>query len=96
MAKARITVVVTKDDKGEPAEVFFYFNPEGRDLIVSELTHLNDKSDHFHMHPAEWEMEVPLEMRAYVPEQETCMSHVKMMFRTDEWDEKYFPHVMTG
>jgi hypothetical protein len=96
MAKPRITVGVTKDDKGEPAEVYFYFNPEGRDLLVSELTHLSEKSDHFHMHPAEWEMEVPLEMRAYVPAEETAVSHVKLMFRTDEWDEKYFPHVMAG
>jgi|CXWL01.1.fsa_nt_gi hypothetical protein len=94
MAKPRITVVVAKDDKGEPAEVYFYFNPEGRDLLVSELAHLSEKSDHFHMNPAEWEAEVPLQMRAYVPAEETPVSHVKLMFRTDEWDEKYFPHVM--
>jgi hypothetical protein len=94
MAKPRITAVVTKNDKGEPAEVYFYFNFEGRDLLVSELTHLSEKSDHFHMHPAQCEMEVPLEMRAYVPAEETPVSHVKLMYRTDERDEQYFPHVI--
>jgi hypothetical protein len=30
----------------------------------------------------------------YVPENETVIQHVKMMFRPDAWDEQYFPHVM--
>jgi hypothetical protein len=94
MAKPRITVAVRKDEQGEPAEVFLYLNPEGRDLLVGELQSLNERSDHFHMHPAEWEMEVPLSMRAYAPEEETLPTHVKMLLRLDAWDEEYFPHVM--
>lgn len=96
MAKPRITVAVRKDENGQPAEVYFYLNPEGRDLLVTELQHLSERSDHFHMHPAEWEMEVPLEMQAYAPSEETLPGHVKMMFRTDDWDRQYFPHVMQG
>lgn len=94
MARPRITVVVTKDAAGEPAEILFYFNPEGRDLLVDELTHLSETSDHFHMQDADLAMEVPLQMQAYVPLEETPVSHVKMMFRTDEWDRQYFPHVI--
>lgn len=93
MAKPRITVVVKKDENGEPAEVFFYFNPEGRDLLVEELQRLSEKSDHTHMGPEDWGMEVALDQVPYV-EGEIVPGHVKLMFRTDEWDRQYFPHVM--
>jgi hypothetical protein len=93
MAKPRITVVVKKDEKGEPAEVFFYVNSEGRDQLVGELQHLSEQSDHFHMEPEEWAMEVPLGMVPY-EEGEIIPTHVKMMFRTDDWDRQNFPHVM--
>jgi hypothetical protein len=93
MNKPRITVVVKKDENGELAEVFFYLNPEGRDRLVAELQHLSEASDHFHMEPEAWAMDVPLRMISYEAD-ETLPNHVKMMFRTDEWDRQYFPHVM--
>ncbi len=94
MSKPRITVSVIKDENGEPAQVYFYLNHEGRALLVDELSKLSETSDHFHMHPADWQMEVPLSMRPYSPDQETLPTHVKMMFRPDEWDKAHFPHVM--
>lgn len=93
MAKSRITVVVNKNDKGEPNEVLIYLNLEGRDQLLSELQHLSESSDHFHMQPEDWAMEVPLRMIPYV-EGEIIPAHVKVMFRPDAWDEQYFPHVM--
>ena len=36
-----------------------------------------------------------LQTKAYVPESEVVMEHVKMMYRLDAWDEEYFPHVMS-
>ena len=95
MTKPRITVVVNKDDEGEPVEVLFYFNPEGRDLLVKELLHLDERWDHLHMQPEEWTIDLPLQTKAYVPESEVVMEHVKMMYRLDAWDEEYFPHVMS-
>lgn len=39
-------------------------------------------------------MELPLQMQAYKPSEEAVVPHVKMMFRTDVWDQEHFPHVM--
>jgi hypothetical protein len=45
---ARITINLTA--KGE---LEIWLNEEGRDLLVRELQHLSEKSDHFHFGPAE-------------------------------------------
>jgi len=94
MTKPRITCVVTKGEQGQPAEVFLYLNPEGRDLLVKELQHLDERWDHLHIQPEEWTVDLPLQIKAYVPDKETVIQHVKMMYRPDAWDEQYFPHVM--
>ncbi len=94
MSKPRITAVVKKDAEGEPAEVFLYLNPEERDLLVKELLHLDERCDHLHIQPEEWTVDLPLQMKVYNPEDEVVIPHVKMMYRLDAWDEKYFPHVM--
>jgi hypothetical protein len=93
MARPRITVVVKKDQQGEPAEVYLYLNPEGRDQLVAELQHLSERSDHFHMQPDELVAEVPLCGIPYESD-ELVPGHVKVMFRPDDWDRQYFPHVM--
>lgn len=95
MANPRITVIAKKDENDDPAGVYLYLNPEGRDLLVNELNRLSEKSDHFHMGTKKWAMDLPLEMKAYEPEIETPVSNVKVMFRPDDWDQKYYPHVMT-
>lgn len=93
MSKPRITFVVKKDEQGEPAEVYLYVNPEGRDQLVAELKHLSEKSDHFHMQPDELIAEVPIGDVPYESD-DIIPWHVKVMFRPDEWDRQYFPHVM--
>ena len=95
MTNPRITCVVTKEN-GEPAEVLFYLNPEGRDWLVKELLQLNERRDHLHLLPGPEAETFPLRTEAYVPEDETAVWAVKMMFRPDAWDEQYFPHVMKG
>ena len=94
MASPRITVVTLKNENDEATSVNLYVNPEGRDLLVRELSRLSEKSDHFHMDAAEWAIEVPLQTTAYDPGAETIASNVKIMFRSDDWDREYFPHVM--
>jgi len=96
MAKARITIAYTKGDDGEPDEVLFYVNPEGRDLLINELQHLDERSDHFHLQEEDWQGEVPLQMKAYVPEREQVISAAKVMLRPDQWDAEYFPHVLSN
>ncbi|MCC6786830.1 MAG: hypothetical protein IT547_03245 [Hyphomonadaceae bacterium] len=93
MAKPRITFAVRKDEQGEPVEVYLYVNPEGRDLLIAELQHLSEQSDHFHMLHDELIAEVLTRGVPYEPD-EIIPWHVKVMFRPDDWDLQYFPHVM--
>lgn len=91
MSKPRITFGVCDDGQ----EVRIYVNPEGRLLLIQELAHLSEQSDHFHMHPEhEPNPEVPMRTIPYVPSEETIPYHVKVMLRPDDWDLEYFPHVM--
>ena len=96
MAKPRITIAYTKGDDGEPDEILFYVNPEGRDLLVNELSRLDERSDHFHLQDEDWDGEVPLQMKSYVPEEEQVVSAAKVMLRPDHWDAEYFPHVLSN
>ena len=94
MGKPRITVTYTRGESGELDEVLFYMNPEGRDLFVEELKRLDENWDHLHMQAEEWTVDLPLRMKAYTPDKEELVSAVKMMLRPEEWDRKYFPHVL--
>ena len=67
-----------------------WLNPEGRDLLVRELQSLNPKWDHVHIG---WDMEIDAEPVPYRPSDDV-MEWGKIYLRPDEWDEKYFPHVM--
>jgi hypothetical protein len=44
--KPRITINTTAD-----GELEIWVNEAGRDLLVKELQHLSERSDHFHLHP---------------------------------------------
>ena len=95
MTKPRITVAYTRGNDGEPDEVLLYLNPEGRDLLISELRRLDERSDHFHLQDEEWGAEVPLQTKSYVPDREQVVSVAKVMLRPDHWDAEYFPHVLS-
>ena len=80
------------DKDGEPTEVEIYLNPEARDQLIRELQRLSERSDHTHY--GTWEgAEVQLQDVAYSPGQ-VVVDHMKILFRLDEWDQQYFPHVM--
>ncbi|MDQ3478617.1 MAG: hypothetical protein M3438_05600 [Pseudomonadota bacterium] len=94
MAKARITFALERTEEGQPAELLIYLNPEGRDLLVEELTHLDEQSEHFHLQDETWTIDVPLQTRIYNSDREVIIDCVKILFRLDEWDRRYFPHVI--
>jgi len=94
VSKPRITAAVRKNEAGEPSEMYLYLNPEGRALLIAELLKLDEHDDHLHLLPEEGGCDVPLQVKAYDPERELLVRHVKILYRTDAWDEKYFPHVM--
>ena len=96
MGKPRITIAYTRGDGGEPDEALLYVNTEGRDLLISELRHLDERSDHFHLQAEDWDAEVPLQTTPYVPHREQTFSVAKVMLRPDHWDAEYFPHVLSG
>jgi len=83
----RITVNLTATGQFE-----IWLNEEGRDLLVRELQHLIEKSDHFHIGPIGMgEVEVcSLPYRA----DDKVLEYGQVLFRTDEWDKQYFPHVI--
>ena len=87
---ARITVNLTAD--GEFFEI--WLNPEGRDLLVRELEHLSEKSHHFHLGPVDIG-EVEVSSRSYRAD-DKILEYGNVYFRTDAWDQQYFPHVLSG
>jgi hypothetical protein len=70
-------------------------NREGRDLLVRELQALNESNDHFHMMPSDIPSDVELSTQAYRPT-DTVLGYEKVLFRTDEWGRRFFPHVVAG
>ena len=85
--KPRITVNLTAAGDFE-----IWLNPAGRDLLVRELQRLNEKNEHFHLGPASiGEVEV-----SSVPyrSDDKVLEFGKVLFRTDDWDQIYFPHVL--
>ena len=84
----RITISRTKN-----GELEVWLNPAGRDLLVRELQLLSEKNDHFHFMPEEMGGEVPVRNRPYGDGDE-IIDWAKVMFRPDEWDERYYPHVL--
>ena len=84
----RITINLTAD-----GELEIWMNAVGRDLLVKELQSLSERNDHFHL--GSWEgSEVLISSRAYRPD-DTLIEGGKILFRTDEWDKKYYPHVIS-
>ena len=74
-------------------ELEIFLNEAGRDLLVSELQHLSESSDHFHLGPAELDGEVPVQTKAYRDGDE-IIGWAKVLFRPDAWDAEHFPHVL--
>ena len=84
--KPRITVNLNNAGDFEVS-----INEEGRDLLVQELQRLDKANDHFHLGPDEGS-DIRLSTRPYRPE-DKILEYGKVLFRPDEWDKQYYPHV---
>ena len=84
---ARITINITAGGEFE-----LWMNGEGRDLLVKELQRLDESNEHIHLGPKSIG-DVEVATRPYRPD-DKVLEWGKIPFRTDEWDRKYFPHVM--
>lgn len=85
-------ITISTDSNGA---LEIWLNESGRDLLVRELQQLSERSDHFHFGPEELGGEVPVQSRPYC-EGDRIIEWGKVLFRTDEWDARYFPHVLDG
>ena len=86
--KPRITLNLTAS-----GELEISLNEAGRDLLVRELNALSQTSEHFHFAPSDLGGEVEVSSRAYRPT-DKVIEFGKVLFRTDEWDKQYYPHVI--
>jgi len=86
--KPRITVNLNARGDFE-----IWLNPEGRDLLVQELQRLDEWNEHFHIGPEENGFsEIQVSTRAYNSD-DKILEYGKVLYRTDEWDKQYYPHV---
>ncbi|MDG2528457.1 hypothetical protein [Caulobacter endophyticus] len=90
MSKPRITMTISDDGS------FFelYLNEAGRSKLISELQALDETDEHLHLDP-DGVGDVVMSTKAY-DDRQTVISYGKIYLRKDEWDAKYFPHVMNS
>ena len=97
--RPRCTVQIDLPNDGVAEEggggVEIYLNRTALDRLIAELSALSERNDHFHMAPAEWGGGDGGDL-SLIPYQDgsTVAGHLKVLFRPDEWDERYFPHVL--
>ncbi|MGE3871497.1 MAG: hypothetical protein AB7F74_00935 [Parvibaculaceae bacterium] len=87
--KPRITINLTADGSLE-----IWLNETGRDLLVEQLQSLDENNDHLHFGQTEAD-DIEVSSRPYSPS-DKILGHGKVLFRTDDWDRQYFPHVLDG
>ncbi len=85
--KPRVTVNLSSDGQFE-----IWMNREGRDRFVEELGMLHEGNDHFHLSSGD-SGDIELSTVAYGPT-DRVLGDGKVLFRTDEWDQLHYPHVM--
>ena len=92
---SRVTVEIGTDKDGTPSSVELFVNAEGIKRLIEELSALSEKNDHFHWFAPVWAPpDGELSQVAYHPEKPTA-SHLKVNFRPDSWDRKYYPHLFS-
>jgi hypothetical protein len=95
MAKPRITLQV-EEGGGPSGIVEVFLNEEGRALLLDKLTALSKTNDHFHMFAPQWGWpDGPLKLTPYDKNKSTA-GHLKISYRPDEWDQEFFPAVISS
>ena len=85
--KPRITISLS-----ETGELQISLNEEGRRSLIRELQRLDLHHEHFHL-GVEDLGGLDLSDIPYHPKDQ-IVQYAKVLFRPDEWDREYYPHVM--
>ena len=67
-----------------------WMNPEGSAFLIEKLLSLGGQNDHLHIG---WNEDIEVSPVAYRSD-DKVIEWGKIYLRPDDWDEKYFPHVM--
>lgn len=70
-----------------------FLNEKGRERLIQELEKLDHSHEHFHLSVDEW-AEVELRATPY-DSSDKIIEYGKVLFRPDEWDRQYYPHLFT-
>lgn len=92
MTRARVTVSIRRDGAFE-----IYLNEAGRDLLVQRLQSLDQENDHLHLDYCPDPDDAPTDIllsRIPYRDDDRCLEIGKILFRPDDWDREYFPHVL--
>ncbi|MEO0399770.1 MAG: hypothetical protein AAF224_10180 [Pseudomonadota bacterium] len=93
MANPRITVQVSENG-GASGFVEIFLNKEGVEQFIDELRALSETNDHFHFFAPEWGApDGLLRLTPYEKDASTA-GHVKVNFRSDDWDRDHAPHTL--
>lgn len=87
--KPRITLSLSKT-----GVLNMFLNEAGREQLINELQALDLQHEHFHLWVQDG-AEVDLQAKAYEPG-DTVIEYAKVLFRPDEWDRQYYPHLFDG
>lgn len=86
--KPRITLSLNGDGQFEMS-----LNEAGRDKLVDLLQSLNRDQEHFHLAPADHDMDCAVSEIPY-RNTDSVLSYGKVLLRPDDWDREHFPHVL--
>lgn len=87
-----MTVSIRRDGAFE-----IHLNEAGRDLLVESLQSLDRENDHLHLDyfpdPENAPTDILLSLIPY-RDDDRCLEFGKILFRPDDWDREYYPHVL--
>jgi len=84
--KPRVTLSLTTS-----GSLNIFLNEAGRDQLIEELQSLDFTHEHFHLSALDG-AEVELQAKTYEPN-DTVIRYAKVLYRPDEWDRIYYPHL---
>jgi hypothetical protein len=87
--KPRLTIF--KDEQGI---LQIFLNESCRDELIDALKSLDKQNDHLHFAPEEFGMDVIQTSTIPYNKTDEVFEWAKLCLRPDEWDKKYFPHVL--